>query len=104
MMDNQCHASMFVWLLIMTKMNEDYKTYSMNVVCDLLCNGVSILLSSGVNNCCSIDFYFSLFLSIMFSVVIALLVSSISLRVLCGCFIYSDEVFPAAYCSVPWCA
>ena len=29
-------------------------------------------------------------------------VSCISLRVLCGCFIYSDEMFPATYPSVPW--
>ena len=45
--------------------------------------------------CCPIDFDFSLFPQIMFFF-------RISLRVLCSCFIYSDEVFRAAYHSVPW--
>ena len=68
--------------------------YSMDVVCDL-CNSVSIMLSSGVTNCCYINFGFAVFLPFMFPVVFAFFVLCISLKVLRGCFIYSDEVFPA---------
>ena len=54
------------------KMN-DCKTYSVDVVCDLFCNGVPILLSSRVTNCCSINFGFAIFLPFIFPVVIAFL-------------------------------
>ena len=54
------------------KMN-DCKTYSVDVVCDLFCNGLPILLSSGVTYCCSINFGYAIFLPFIFPVVIAFL-------------------------------
>ena len=98
------------------KMN-DCKSYSVAVVCDLFCNSVSILLSSRVSNCCSINSGFAIFLPFMFPVVIAFLrfmhfiESTMWLfhilwwnvsYTLMKCFIYSDEMFPATYPSVPW--
>ena len=51
----------------------DCKTYSVDVVCDLFCNGVSILLSSEVTNCCSVNFGFAILFPFIFPVVIAFL-------------------------------
>ena len=57
--------------------------------CDMFCNGVSILLSSGVTNCCSINFDFAIYLHSCFQHYLHFFVG-ISLRALCGCFICSD--------------
>ena len=57
--------------------------------CYMFCNGVSILLSSGVTNCCSINFGFAIFPHSCFQYYLHFFVG-ISLRALCGCFICSD--------------
>ena len=45
----------------------------MDIVCGLSCIGVSFLWSSGITNCCSVDFGFAMFLPFMFPVLIAFL-------------------------------
>ena len=57
--------------------------------CYMFCNGVSILLLSGVTNCCSINFGLAIFLHSCFQYYLYFFVG-ISLRALCGCFICSD--------------
>ena len=66
---------------------------------DMFCNGVSILLSSGVINCCTLVLHY--FFHSYFLWWLHFFVSCISLRILCCCFIYAGEMFPATYPSVP---